>query len=100
MTYPLSFRKLVISHIAEGSSNTIYRWGFDRENLSTKRKRNGDCWKLDRKRLIEIVENNPDIMLKQYAQILGVVINAVWHSLKLLGYTRKKMARYKEKKTL
>ena len=112
MTYPLSFRKLVISYIAEGgsrasasrkfklSSNTIYRWWRDRENLSPKRKRNGTSWKLNREKLIEIVENNPDMMLKEYAEILGVSINAVWHSLKVLGYTRKKNGALQREKAL
>ena len=51
----------------------------------------------DRKKLIE---ENPDMMLKELAQELGVSINAVWHSLKVLGYTRKKNGTIQREKTL
>lgn len=46
--------------------------------------------KLDRDQLVVLVENNPDMMLKELAEVLGVSVNAVFHSLKVLGYTRKK----------
>lgn len=46
--------------------------------------------KTDRNKLIKLVESNPDIMLKELAARLGVSVNAVHHSLKVLGYSRKK----------
>ena len=36
-----------------------------------------DSYKLDRSKLVQLVETNPDMMLKEYAQILGVSIHAV-----------------------
>ena len=102
MTYSSSFRECVISHIAEGgskasasrlfnlSSNTIHRWWLARDDLSPKRKRHGGSYKLDRGKLINLVERRPDSMLKELAAELNVSINAVHHSLKVMGYTRKK----------
>ncbi len=57
-------------------------------------------WKLDRKKLIQLVEANPDAMLKELSSELGVSINAVHHSLKVLGYTRKKNGALQREKAL
>jgi hypothetical protein len=46
------------------------------------------------------VEENSDAMLKELAQKLGVSINAVFHSLKVLGYTRKKNGTLQREKAL
>jgi len=40
------------------------------------------------------------MMLKELAAELGVSINAVFHSLKVLGYTRKKNGSLQREKTL
>ena len=112
MTYPVEFREKVISYILEGGSkasaskiykislNTIHHWWSNRANLSPKRTRNFGSWKLDRAELIRIVEERPDIMLKELAKILNVAINTVCHSLKVLGYTRKKNGTLQREKTL
>lgn len=110
MTYSLDFRMRVISEIKEGksraetcrlykiSSDTLHRWWKQRHDLEPKRKNPRQGYKIDRQKLAHLVETNPDMMLKELAQELGVSINSMWHSLKVMGYSRKKMARYKEKK--
>lgn len=112
MTYPLSFRERVISYISEGgskasasklfklSTNTIQRWWRDRDNLAPQHKRPSMAYKTDRAKLIRLVEANPDMMLKELAAELGVSMNAVHHSLKVLGYTRKKNGTLQREKTL
>ena len=112
MTYPLSFRELVISHIAEGGSkasasrlfnlspDTINRWWLSRSDLAPKRKHPRRAYKLDRSKLAQLIEANPDMMLKELASELGVSINSVFHSLKIMGYTRKKNGTLQREKTL
>ena len=112
MTYPLSFRKCVISYIEEGGSkasasrlfkishDTIYNWWKNKESLSPSRHRPKTTYKLDRSRLIQLVEENPDMMLKELAQALNVSIGSVWHSLKVLGYSRKKNGALQREKEL
>lgn len=59
-----------------------------------------NSFKLDRKRLVQLVEDNPDMMLKELAAELDVSINAVFHSLKVLGYSRKKNGALQREKAL
>lgn len=111
MTYPLSFRERVLSYIEEGGSkasasrifkishDTIHRW-LRCDDLTPQRKRPKQSYKLDRKRLIKLVEQQPDMMLKELAQALEVSVGAVWHSLKVLGYSRKKNGTLQREKTL
>jgi transposase len=56
--------------------------------------------KTDRSKLVQLVETTPDMMLKELAQELGVSIGAVWHSLEILGYSRKKNGTLQREKTL
>lgn len=112
MTYSSSFRERIISHIAEGgskasasrlfklSSNTIHRWWLSRDDIAPKRKRRGGSYKLARDKLVKLVEENPDIMLKELAAELEMSIHAVWHSLKVLGFTRKKNGTLQREKAL
>ena len=87
MTYPIEIRDRVISHIKDGGSkasasrlykishDTIHRWWNNRNDLSPKRKRDFGSWKLNRDELMRLVEDRPDIMLKELSEILGVAIN-------------------------
>lgn len=102
MTYPLFIRKRVILYIEAGESkasasrkfnislDTIHRWWINREDISPKRKRVSKSHKLDRDHLIRLIEANPDMMLKEFSLELNMSIHAVWHTLKVLGYSRKK----------
>ncbi len=112
MTYPLSFRERVVSYIVEGGScasafrlfkishDTIHRSLNHRDNLSPSRTRSKRAYKLDREKLIRLVEANPDMMLKEMAMELGVSIGSVFHSLRVLGYTRKKNGTLQREKAL
>ena len=112
MTYPLSFRERVISHITEGESkasasrlfkishDTIHRWWLTRDDLAPKHKRPDGSYKLDREHLIKLIEDCPDMMLKELAAELDVSINAVFYSLKILGFTRKKNGTLQREKAL
>jgi len=102
MTYSIDFRERVISHITEGGSkasasrlyklslDTIHRWWRDRDDLAPKRKNLKQGYKIDSVKLAQLIEAHPDMMLKELAQGLGVSINSVFHSLKVMGYSRKK----------
>ena len=102
MTYSLDLRKRVITYIEEGKSkasasrkfnispDTIHRWWINREDISPKRKRVSKSHKLDRNHLVRLIEANPDMMLKELSSELNMSIHAVWHTLKVLGYSRKK----------
>ena len=112
MTYSLDFRQSVINYIEDGgskasasrifklSTDTIHRWWSSRTDLAPKRNRPKGSYKLGRDQLIQLVETNPDLMLKELAAELGVSINAVFHSLKVLGYTRKKNGTLQRESTL
>ncbi len=92
--------KASASRLFKLSSNTIHRWWLARDDIAPKRKRRGGSYKLDRNKLIKLVEENPDMMLKELAIELGVSINAVFHSLKVLGFTRKKNGTLQREETL
>jgi transposase len=112
MAYPSIMRERVLRFIEGGGSKigasrlfgvgraTIFLWvkqGFS--TLPAKPGPKGSR-KTDRKKLVQLVEANPDMMLKELAQELGVSINAVFHSLKVLGYTRKKNGTLQREKAL
>lgn len=102
MAYPSIMRERVLRFIEGGGSKidasrlfgvgraTVFLWV--KQGLSGSAGKPGPkgSSKLDREKLVRLVDKNPDMMLKELAAELGVSINAVWHSLKVLGYTRKK----------
>lgn len=112
MTYSIDFRERVIAHITEGGSkasasrlyklslDTIHRWWVQRDDLAPKRKNPKHGYKIDRVRLAQLVETNPDMMLKELAHELGVSINSVFHSLKVMGYSRKKNGALQRENTI
>lgn len=112
MAYPSIMRERVLRYIEGGGSKidasrlfgvgraTIFLWV--KQGYSGKASKPGPrgSHKLDRAALIQLVEGNPDMMLKELASRLGVSINAVHHSLKVLGYTRKKNGTLQREKAL
>lgn len=72
------------------SARSVFYWLKQGRDYVVSRPGPRDARKTDRNKLIKIVEAHPDIMLKELSERLEVSINAVHHSLKVLGYTRKK----------
>ena len=112
MAYPSLMRARVLRFIEGGGSKiaasrlfgvgraTIFLWVSQGSNASAGKPGPKGSRKTDRKKLVQLVKSNPDMMLKEIAQELGVSINAVFHSLKVLGYTRKKNGALQREKTL
>ncbi len=112
MAYPSIMRERVLRFIEGGGSKiaasrlfgvgraTVFLWV--KEGASVCRKKPGPkgASKLDRSKLVQLVEASPDMMLKELALELGVSIGAVFHSLKVLGYSRKKNGALQREKTL
>jgi hypothetical protein len=49
-------------------------------------------YKIDRAQLAQLVEERPDLLLREMAQIMGVSATGIGHALKALKITRKKNA--------
>lgn len=102
MSYPISFRRKVLTRIEKGMSkrdaarlfklspNTIYLWlnSSDlRPQHSARRNR-----KLDKEALRRHVQEYPDLYLRERAAHFGVSVPAIWKMMRKLGYRKKKSA--------
>ena len=100
MTYPLSFRQKVVSHIKKGKSKREAARLFQISPDTLHRRLRSDDLKpkphslrqrkLCRKALKEHVELYPDAILRERAVHFGVHINAIWFALRSMGYRKKK----------
>jgi len=102
MRYSPDIRALVIDFVDNGGSKaeasrrfqvairSVFYWVKQGRNYKPNKPGPKGSYKLDRNKLVQLIDNNPDMMLKELASELGVSINAVFHSLKVMGYTRKK----------
>ena len=102
MRYSHDIRTRVINFVENGGSKaeaarrfqvgirSVFYWLKQGRDYRSKKPGPKNSFKLDRDKLVQLVEDNPDMMLKELAAELGVSIHAVWHSLKVLGYSRKK----------
>ena len=112
MSYSEDIRKLSIAFVSSGGSKaeasrrfgvgvrTIFYWLQQGEKKSGKMPGPKTSRKFDRNDLIALVEDRPDIMLKELSDILGVAISTICHSLKVLGHTRKKNGTLQREKAL
>lgn len=112
MAYPSIMRERVLRFIEGGGSKidasrlfgvaraTVFLWVRQGASASAGKPGPKGSHKLDRVKLVQLVENNSGMMLKELAEALGVSVGAVWHSLKVLGYTRKKNGTLQREKTL
>lgn len=105
MAYSLDLRKRVLDYVANGGSatqavivfqvslRTVHLWKA--QGSQYRQPRMGGplgSRKFDRAVLAEMVKQEPDLLLKEMAQRLGVAINTVHHALKCMGISRKKNA--------
>ena len=100
MTYPISFRCKVVTHIEEGmgkrkaaclfkiSPTTLYSW-LGRSDLSPKKHNMRRC-KIDKAALAAHVEDYPDALLRERADHFGVTTNAIWEMMHKLGFVKKR----------
>ena len=100
MTYSIDLRKKVFDFVNEGGSKAkaSRRFGvslwcvddwFKREDLAPKthalRHR-----KIDKEALRRHVQQHPDALLRERAELFGVHINAVWSMMRKMKLTHKK----------
>lgn len=103
MAYSVDLRERVVEFVrtAEGSQSkaahlfkvglaTVKRWLKRGENLAADKPGPRDAHKLDRKRLQEVVEAEPDRYLDEYAEMIGSKRSTVAYNLKVLKISRKK----------
>lgn len=112
MAYPSIMRSRVLRFIEDGGSKiaasrlfgvgraTIFLWVQQGASASAKKPGPRGSHKLDRDKLSQLIDNNPDMMLKELAAELGVGVSTVHHSLKIMGYTRKKNGALQREKAL
>jgi putative transposase len=107
MSYSIDYRKRVMSFVKEGGSkreaarlfklspNTVYQWlqrGTDlKPRVATVRRR-----KLDKKVLMQHVQQNPDATLRERAAHFGVTVNAIWVAKKRLRIVKKTTALHRK----
>ena len=99
MTYPLSFRKKVVSLVKSGRSRvdvsnflgisvqTIYRW-MHADDLAPK-KHGPRHRKIDKAALRAHVRDFPDALLRERAAHFGVRISAIGYALKVMNIVKK-----------
>ena len=103
MAYSLDFIKTAVAYKQNGHSfkelndafeipsATYYDWAEKVENgyfdVKIKRKRRR---KIDKEKLIQVVSENPDAFLKEYAEIFNCTPVAIFYALEDLDITRKK----------
>ena len=102
MRYSRDLRDRVLDFIEEGGSKAeasrrfcvslrcVYNWVKAGRDYVFQRPGPRGAFKTDRVKLVRLLAERPDMMLKELAQELGVSISAVWHSLQVMGYSRKK----------
>lgn len=102
MAYSKDLRSRVMQFIALGGGKaeaarryviherTIYRWLNLPVNYQAQKPGPRTNRKFDRNQLLVIVQEQPDLMLKEIAAMLGVKKNAISRTLIKLGITRKK----------
>ena len=99
--YGNEYREAVINNIESGkrweevskifkvSTNTISRWlRDDKEGVNVRKSYKNS--KVDSRALKALVEESPDLTLKELAQEFGVCFQLIDYHLKKLGITRKK----------
>jgi putative transposase len=107
MSYSIDYRKRVMSFVKEGGSkreaarlfkvspNTVYQWlqrGTDLKPRMTSLRRR----KLDKKVLLQHVQQNPDATLRERATHFGVTVNAIWVAKKRLRIVKKTTALHRK----
>lgn len=112
MRYSHDIRTRVIDFVDNGGSKveaaqrfqvglrSVFYWLKQGRDYISEKPGPRSSFKLDRKKLVRLVEDNPDMMLKELSKELGVSINAVFHSLKVMGYSRKKNGTLQREKAL
>jgi transposase len=103
--YSRDFRDCVLAYLSRGHTmksaceifqinrKTIYNWkrllsehGHCNPIVLSRRKSR----KIDDKRLLEYINDNPDAILEEISKEFSCSINSIWKRLKKLGITRKK----------
>ena len=102
MTYSADLRKRVLDFVAAGGSKTeaAQRFGVNRSTVHAWLKKpadhqaakpgSKDSRKFTREQLRQIVDQQPDLLIREMAQQLGVSNNAVGNALRRMDIRRKK----------
>lgn len=100
MTYSIDLRKRVVNFVNEGGSKAEASRRFEvslwcvndwckRDDLAPKVHSDRNR-KIDKEALRRHVEQNPDALLRERAEVFGVHINAIWLMMRKLKLTHKK----------
>jgi transposase len=113
MTYSLDLRKKALEYIEKGGSKmeasrifgvsppTIFNWikRKNARNLAPSKTKKRRPYKIDRAKLKEYIDQNPDSYLREIAEVFGTSINAVFKACKELRITLKKNRSSTKKET-
>lgn len=101
MAYSVDLRQRALAHVAAGASKvataqlfnihkrTLFLW-LKHPQQSPSKPGPHTSWKLDREALLKLVQDQPDLMLKEMAVILNVSVSCVGNTLSQLNIRRKK----------
>lgn len=103
MAYSVDLRERALAHVASGESKaatarlfkihrrTLFLWLAQPQQIPNKPGPR-TAWKLDRQALLKLVQEQPDLMLKEMANTLQVSVSCVGATLNKLNIRRKKNA--------
>lgn len=106
MTYSADLRQRVLGFVAAGGSkveaaerfrvhrSTVHEWLKQPEGHQSAKPGPKGSRKFDREQLRQMVQAQPDLLIREMAQRLGVSNNAVGHALRCMKLGRKKTLRY------
>ncbi|QTD46109.1 IS630 transposase-related protein [Ottowia testudinis] len=104
MTYSVDLRQRVLSFVAAGGSkteaaqrfsvsrSTVHEWLGQPADHQASKPGPKDSRKFDREQLRQMLEQQPDLLIREMAQQLGVSNNAVGNALQRMGIRRKNSA--------
>jgi transposase len=102
MAYSEDLKQRVLAFVAAGGSKveaakvfslaraTIYIWLQQPPDHQRRKPGPKTGYRIDRAKLAQLVEERPDLLQHEIAQIMGVSATGIWHALKAMKITRKK----------
>ena len=102
MTYSSDLRQRVLGFVAAGGSkmeaaerfsihrSTVHEWLKQPANHQAAKPGPKGSRKFDRQQLLQMLQREPDLLIREMAQRLGVSNNAVGHALRCMKLGRKK----------
>jgi transposase-like protein len=104
MAYSEDLKRRVLAYVAQGGNkaqaarlfslarSTLYAWLGQPANHQRRKPGPKAGHKIDRDKLTALIEEQPDLLQREMAQIMGVGPKSISHALKAMRITRKKNA--------